>query len=110
MRGEVVDFDLIKIKQKIENRDKPDSVNMREKYIDIRRRRNPRRNVSDLVNEQQKNMEDAKEKIRKSRENIQRAVEEKVQGSKVVSETVETTEPETPRKPVKKIKEDKDIV
>ena len=67
IRGEVVDFDLMKVKQKIEPEAKPDDVKMREKYIDIRRRRNPRRNVSDLVNEQRQNELEAREKIAQSK-------------------------------------------
>jgi len=68
-RGEVVDFDLLRVKSKMEERNKPDSAVLREKYIDIRRRRNPRRNVADLVDEQRQNQDDAREKIRKSKEN-----------------------------------------
>lgn len=68
IRGQTVDFDLLRVKASIEDREKPDSVEMREKYIDIRRRRNPRRNVSDLINEQRDNEVDAREKIQKSRE------------------------------------------
>ena len=64
IKGELVDFDLLRVKQQIEGRDKPDSVEMREKYIDIRRSRN----VADLVNEQRQNEQDAREKIRKSKE------------------------------------------
>jgi len=63
IKGETVDFDLMRIKNSMENRDKPDSAELREKYIDIRRRRNPRRNVADLVNEQRLNQEDARAKI-----------------------------------------------
>ena len=77
IRGEEVDFDLLRVKQTIENRNKPDSVEMREKYIDIRRRRNPRRNVADLVDEQRQNEQDAREKIQKSREAKQLAAEAK---------------------------------
>jgi hypothetical protein len=67
--GETVDFDLMKVKRNIENRDKPDAVEMREKYIDIRRRRNPRRNVADLVTEQRSNESDARDKIQQSKKN-----------------------------------------
>jgi|AntRauTorcE11897_2_1112592.scaffolds.fasta_scaffold00046_21 hypothetical protein len=77
IRGQSVDFDLLRVKAAIETNDKPDSVEMREKYIDIRRRRNPRRNVSDLENEQRGNESDAREKIQKSREaRLQREAEE----------------------------------
>lgn len=73
MRGEIVDFDLMKVKQQMGDRDKPNSVQLREKYIDIRRRRNPRRNVSDLVSEQQINADDAREKIRQSKINAEKS-------------------------------------
>jgi hypothetical protein len=72
--GETVDFDLMRVKQNIENRDKPDGVEMREKYIDIRRRRNPRRNVADLVTEQRSNETDARDKIQQSKKNKQEAL------------------------------------
>lgn len=68
IRGEVVDFDLLKLKSKMEKTDKPDEVEMREKYIDIKRRRNPRRSVSDLVKEQSRNEQDVREKLRAQKE------------------------------------------
>lgn len=67
-KGATVDFDLMRLKAKMENRNKPDSVELREKYIDIRRRRNPRRNVADLENEQRANETDARDKLRLSKE------------------------------------------
>ena len=93
IKGDIVDFDLMKIKQNMEQRDKPDSVELREKYIDIRRRRNPRRNVSDLVNEQRQNQNDAREGIERSkRERLER---EKAEQDTEAVETVETVETET---------------
>lgn len=74
IKGEIVDFDLLKVKRRMENRDKPDSVQMREEYIEIRRRRNPRRNVSDLVSEQRQNEAVAREKIQQSKENSKNEV------------------------------------
>lgn len=76
IRGEIVDFDLLKVKKSIENRKKPESAELREKYIDIRRRRNPRRNVSDLVREQSQNAADARNKIEQSKRNALKAAEE----------------------------------
>ena len=87
IRGEVVDFDLMKVKQKIEPSAKPDSVEMREKYIDIRRRRNPRRNVSDLVDEQRQNEIEAREKIAQSKANREAKL-----AATEVEETVEQAE------------------
>ena len=68
-KGEVVDFDLLRVKSSMEGADKPQGVSAREQYIDIRRRRNPRRSVSDLVNDQRNSVDDARDKIRKSKEN-----------------------------------------
>ena len=87
IRGEIVDFDLLKVKQQIEDRKKPDSVELREKYIDIRRRRNPRRNVSDLVNEQRQNEQDARDRIRKSKEARELAIK-----NSAIEETPSETE------------------
>ena len=67
MRGENVDFDLLKIRQKLQGADAPDEVEKRGQYIDIRRRRNPRRSVSDLIAEQERNENDAAQKIRDSK-------------------------------------------
>jgi len=75
IRGETVDFDLLKVKQSIESRNKPESAELRERYIDIRRRRNPRRNVSDLVREQNQNAADARDKIEQSKRNALKAAE-----------------------------------
>ena len=89
IRGETVDFDLMRVKQNIENRDKPDSVEMREKYIDIRRRRNPRRNVGDLVDEQRRNANDARAKIAQSKRN--KAAEVEAEEPVKVEESTEIT-------------------
>lgn len=93
IRGEEVDFDLLKAKQKIESQEKPDSVKMREKYIDVRRRRNPRRNVADLVDEQRENEKDVREKIKKSREaRIQRESEESEKAQTIEDVSDDNTE------------------
>lgn len=88
MRGETVDFDLLKIKQKIQSREKPDEVERREQYIDIRRRRNPRRNVADLIADQERNENDAAEKIRISREAKKKNPRPVVQDAAPAVETV----------------------
>lgn len=107
IRGELVDFDLLKVKSTIENRDKPDSVEMREKYIDIRRRRNPRRNVADLVDEQRQNEQDAREKIQKSKEARVLAqakkAEEGEEETPVKASAVEPTPTEAPPKSKKRV-------
>lgn len=62
-KGEVVDFDLLKIKNKLQNKDKTEDVKMRERYIEVKRRRNPKRSVSDLVAEQKANEAAFREKM-----------------------------------------------
>ncbi len=101
IRGELVDFDLLRVKQTIENRNKPDSVEMREKYIDIRRRRNPRRNVADLVDEQRQNEQDAREKIERSRAAKKIADEAKAAEEVAGKDEVKST-PDVTKTPVKK--------
>jgi hypothetical protein len=109
IRGEVVDFDLLKVKQQIEDRKKPDSVELREKYIDIRRRRNPRRNVSDLVNEQRQNEQDARDRIRKSKEAKELAIKnlENFDGEDDVTvvreEPVSAVMPSEPKRSTRKV-------
>ena len=66
-KGEVVDFDLLKIKNKLQSKDKTSDVQMRERYIEVKRRRNPKRSVSDLVAEQQANEAAFREKMEKSK-------------------------------------------
>ena len=63
----------MKVKKAMLSRDKPTGVEVREQYIDIRRRRNPRRNVADLEREQQANIEDARIKIQQSKKNREEA-------------------------------------
>ncbi len=103
IRGEIVDFDLLKVKQQIEDRKKPDSVELREKYIDIRRRRNPRRNVSDLVNEQRQNEQDARDRIRKSKEARELAIKNSaIEETPSETEELVLAEAPTPTPEVKK--------
>ena len=96
IKGDEVDFDLMRVKAKIGSREKPDSVKMREQYIDIRRRRNPRRNVADLEREQAENVADARAKIQQSKENRIKAEEAAAQEGEAVAveetPTVETVE------------------
>lgn len=114
IRGELVDFDLLRVKQTIENRNKPDSVEMREKYIDIRRRRNPRRNVADLVDEQRQNEQDAREKIERSRAAKKIADEAKAVEAKAVEEVTDKGEvestPDATKTPAKKTTSRKRVI
>jgi hypothetical protein len=65
IKGEIVDFDFMRTKKKMEDRSKSKEVEMRENYVDIkRRRRNPYRNVAELVEEQRKNEDDVRSRLR----------------------------------------------
>ena len=55
IRGEVVDFDLIDIKNKIMTAPQPEVVNQRERFIDKRRRRGSRKKVDEMLAAQQVN-------------------------------------------------------
>lgn len=95
IKGSEVDFDLMKVKQNMLQRDKPNGVEVREQYIDIRRRRNPRRNVADLEREQQANVADAREKIQQSKKT--READEKTASE--IKEIVEGTPAEVDSTP-----------
>lgn len=55
IRGEVVDFDLIDIKNQIMTAPTPDTVQQRERFIDKRRRRGSRKKVDEMLAQQQVN-------------------------------------------------------
>lgn len=76
IRGEIVDFSLLKMKEQMQESEKPDDVQMREEYVNIKRRRNPRRSVSDLVSEQQKNKSDVKSRLDQQKRSAEQKVEE----------------------------------
>lgn len=55
LRGEIVDFDLFEIKNKILNAPTPDTVAQRERFIDKKRRRGSRKKVDEMLAKQQAN-------------------------------------------------------
>jgi predicted homoserine dehydrogenase-like protein len=55
IRGEVVDFDLAEIKNKILNSPTPDVVQQRERFIDKRRRRSSRKKIDEMMLQQEQN-------------------------------------------------------
>jgi hypothetical protein len=109
MRGETVDFDLLKIKQKLQGKDAPDEVEKRGQYIDIRRRRNPRRSVSDLIAEQERNENDVAQRIRDSK--AAKAANPTPKAEKVVAPPAEDLpEPKKSSAPAIEIAEPREIV
>lgn len=63
-RGEVVDFDLLELKQKINSAPKTEKVVERERFIDKKRRRTSgARKINQMLGEQAENQRYAKEMI-----------------------------------------------
>lgn len=67
IRGEIVDFDLIDIKNKIMNAPTPDTVQQRERFIDKRRRRGSRKKVDEMLAQQNINESAARAAIEEDR-------------------------------------------
>lgn len=53
MRGEVVDFDLFAIKEQINGAPVTETIQNRERFIELRRRRGTKRKLQDLLAEQE---------------------------------------------------------
>lgn len=53
MRGEVVDFDLFAIKEQINGAPVTETIQNRERFIDLKRRRGTKRKLQDMLAEQE---------------------------------------------------------
>lgn len=53
MRGEVVDFDLFEIKAQINGAPVTETIQNRERFIDLKRRRGTKRKLQDMLAEQE---------------------------------------------------------
>lgn len=53
MRGEVVDFDLFAIKEQISGAPVTETIQNRERFIELRRRRGTKRKIQDMIAEQE---------------------------------------------------------
>lgn len=53
MRGEVVDFDLLAIKEQINGSPTTETIQNRERFIDLKRRRGTKRKLQDMLAEQE---------------------------------------------------------
>lgn len=53
MRGEVVDFDLFAIKEQINGAPITETIQNRERFIDLKRRRGTKRKLQDMLAEQE---------------------------------------------------------
>lgn len=95
IKNESVDFDLFDIKEQISKSPKSSDVLMRESYIDIKRRRSPRKDMNQLLAEQEKN----KEMVRKRLKNQQRKQEDE---KEPVAEQENVVENVVEEEPVKK--------
>lgn len=53
MRGEVVDFDLFALKEQISGAPKTETIQNRERFIDLKRKRGTKRKLQDMLAEQE---------------------------------------------------------
>ena len=65
MRGEVVDFDLFAIKEQINGAPLTETIQTRERFIDLKRRRGTKRKIQDMLAEQEVSQRNAAEAIKK---------------------------------------------
>lgn len=107
IRGEVVDFDLMEIKNKIMTAPTPDTVNQRERFIDKRRRRGSRKKVDEMLAAQQVNESAVRAAIEEERRKKKAAIDSQLEAQPhiVIDETVVTasdaTDSRTKRRIVK---------
>lgn len=106
IRGEVVDFDLMDIKNKIMTAPTPETVNQRERFIDKRRRRGSRKKVDEMLAAQQVNESAVRAAIEEERRKKKAVIDAQLEAQPhvVIDETVvtaETAEPATKRRIVK---------
>jgi hypothetical protein len=64
MRGEVVDFDLFAIKEQINGAPVTETIQTRERFIDLKRRRGTKRKMQDMIAEQEISQRNAAEAIK----------------------------------------------
>lgn len=89
IRGEVVDFDLIDIKNKIMTAPTPETVNQRERFIDKRRRRGSRKKVDDMLSAQQHNESTVRAAIEEDRRKKKAQID--AQPHVVIEDTIVTS-------------------
>ena len=92
IRGEIVDFDLMDIKNTIMNGPTPETVQQRERFIDKRRRRGSRKKVDEMLAAQQVNESAVRAAIEEERRKKKAVIEAQLdaQPHVVLEETVIT--------------------
>ncbi|QDJ96420.1 hypothetical protein Xoosp13_234 [Xanthomonas phage Xoo-sp13] len=103
VRGEIVDFDLMDIKNRIMNAPTPDTVTQRERFIDKKRRRGSRKKADEILAKQQTNeasVRAAMEEDRRRRASDV-AMQKEAQPHEVLPETVIVAEGQPKRRIVK---------
>jgi hypothetical protein len=63
MRGEVVDFDLFAIKEQINGAPITETIQNRERFIDLKRRRGTKRKLQDMLAEQEESQRTVTESL-----------------------------------------------
>lgn len=96
IRGEEVDFDLLKIKSGLEKKEKPLDVKTREDFVHLKRKRRGNSKIEELVAARRKEEEEAKLKEAKD------AATEKAKKDAVPSEATNEAKKPNKRKIVKK--------
>ena len=103
IKGDVVDFDLFLVKEQIGKTPKTDEVLQRERYVDVKRRRATRKDINQLLAEQNKNKRRAQKALEESKlkaEKDKDAVEEPKEKNSTVE--VKEVKEEKETKPEKK--------
>lgn len=104
VRGEIVDFDLIDIKNRIMNAPMPDTVTQRERFIDKKRRRGSRKKVDEILAKQQANEAGVRAAIEENRRSRKASVTEQMEAQphEVLPETVISADAQ-PRRKINKV-------
>lgn len=68
IKGETVDFDLMKIKKDIERREKNKDVALREQYVSVKRRKSSQ-TVGDIISQQKRLEDEMRKKIEDTKKN-----------------------------------------
>jgi hypothetical protein len=95
-RGEMVDFDLLQVKSKIQEADKPLDVKTREDFVHLKRKRRGSSKISEMIKKQSEKLEQEKEKEMEEKREQARKHLEKQKANEETSDS--TSEEETTKK------------
>lgn len=78
MRGEVVDFDLFAIKDQISSAPVTETIETRERFISLKRKRGTKRKIQDLLAEQELNKNAVAEATANKHEEVEEPNKKKI--------------------------------